>query len=161
MSDDAPYRASRADRCSRCATPLPSAENRQPRVCDRGCGEWLALAAVDEHLCPEMLSRDGGGMWWKPAPEAPPCPACGQAMTYVAAGESMYFRCPQHGLWFDKQRRAQVIRDFASEVSQHRRLREIVALLKRGDDESLRSLARIILNLDAQISELRREVARQ
>jgi hypothetical protein len=68
MSGDTPYRVSHAARCARCETPLPTNGLREPQLCDSGCGEWLSLAAVDEHLCPEVLDLAKGGAWWKPVP---------------------------------------------------------------------------------------------
>jgi hypothetical protein len=161
MSGNTPYRVSHAARCARCETPLPTTAPREPQVCDSGCGEWLSLAAVDEHLCPEVLDLAKGGAWWKPAHNTPPCTMCGQAMQAIKAAEGIFYRCAEHGLWFDKKRRDEVAHQLASQIAQHRQLREIVELLKRGDEASLRSFAQRFLSLEIQVAVLRREIARR
>ena len=161
MSGDTPYRVSHAARCPRCETPLPTTGPREPQVCDSGCGEWLSLAAVDEHLCPEVLALSKGGSWWKPVPNALPCAMCGQSMETITVAAGVFYRCSEHGLWFDKRRRDEVARQLASEIAQHRQLREIVDLLKRGDEASLRSFAKRFQSLEIQIAVLRREIARR
>lgn len=82
-------------------------------------------------------------------------------MTYVATAGVVIYRCSEHGVWFDKERRAEVTREFAGQIAQHRHLLEIVGLLKRGDDASFRSFARVIIDLETQIGELRREIERR
>jgi hypothetical protein len=158
MSSNTPYRVSHAARCARCEALLPTTGPREPQICDSGCGEWLSLAAVDEHLCPELLDLAKGGAWWKPAHNTPPCAMCGHAMQAIAAAEGVFYRCAEHGLWFDKKRRDEVARQVASQIAPHR---QIVELLKRGDEASLRSFAQRFLSLEIQVAVLRREIAQR
>jgi hypothetical protein len=82
-------------------------------------------------------------------------------MQAVTVASGVYHRCSEHGLWFDKKQRDDVSRQLASEVAQHRQLREIVEWLRRGDEASLRSFAQRFLSLETQVAVLRREIARR
>jgi hypothetical protein len=121
VSGYTPHRVADAARCCRCQTPLSFAGARQPQVCDHGCGEWLSLAAVDEHLFPQLLAPLGAG-WWKLAPTPPPCAICGNTMQAIAIAE-LFYRCPEHGIWFDKNHRDVIDRALAEEIAKHREAR--------------------------------------
>lgn len=155
-SPQSPYRVSDSVPCPRCSTSLPAGSQREPQACDRGCGEWLSLAAVDAHLCPEALEIRGA--WWKAAPNGPPCAACGQAMESIATSTTAFHRCPEHGLWFDKGERDHLNHQLLDKIQQHRKLRALVELLRGGDEAKLRAFARRFLDLEAQVAALRREV---
>ena len=112
-------------RCCRCETPLPLTGARQPQGCDHGCGEWLSIAAVDEHLCPQLLAPPGTG-WWKLAPAPPACAVCGNTMQTITIAK-LFHRCPKHGIWFDTSHRDTITRALVEDIAIHQEIRRMAA----------------------------------
>jgi hypothetical protein len=151
-----PYRTSNAESCPRCAAPLPVASDNEPRVCDRGCGEWLSLRAIDEHLCPEAIDVGNDRVFAKRIPSNVRCVQCGEAMAGVP--EASLFRCIEHGMWFDAGWRSRLSRGLDGEVARHKDVKATVALLRSGEESDLRVFVRRLLDLEDKVIELERRI---
>lgn len=109
--------ASVAYRCCRCSLPLRTAARSQPWPCDAGCGEWLTLEAIDEHLFPQLvlfIARE-------PSDDAPRCVFCDAALRSLLS--EPFHMCVDHGVWFDQDERKSFSRVLSAEIAKHRATR--------------------------------------
>lgn len=95
--------------CPRDRAPL--VEAGQTHRCETCDGAWIhedVLLAMLE----QRTSKVWGGLVWEPRPadKARPCAACGKAMQMVNLGNVELDRCADHGVWFDADELAALLR---------------------------------------------------
>jgi Zn-finger nucleic acid-binding protein len=158
MPGESPYRASPHVGCPRCHAALPAVESPDPQRCEQGCGQWWSRAAIDAHLCDDVLDSDGRGAWWKPPAGGLLCVICREDLVPIRIGAAELHRCAKHGVWLDRGHYQAVLDELADEIDRHRRLRELVGALQRQGESELRAFARRFLELEAQVAALRKRL---
>lgn len=151
--------------CPRCAASLAREPRGHAARCLDGCGDFIAAAGLPELFGEELAFARPSQMWWKASATA--CPSCKGAMRVLELGDARFYRCAEHGAWFDnnasplaetiaraRQHAAQLARAAKAELE---RVAE-GSLIDRDEDQAP-ELARRLLEAEATIARLREEIA--
>ena len=149
MSGD-PYRsavvATAGTICRVCNAIMVTEGERSPLVCPHGCGEWYGIEAIRDHLCLEILSdRSEAIEWSSEKRDKPRCVVCDKPTYHFQLKTGSYCCCSQHGVWFYKRDREQILKPFAAQIKHQQEymaeFNRILAVLQRGGDEAHRLIA--------------------
>lgn len=92
--------------CPSCKTPLTAHADRF--TCERCSGVFVENGALVE-----LMSTMRSNPWELTPAEGPPgprvCPVCAAAMTLERVETIELERCPQHGVWFDRDELADAL----------------------------------------------------
>lgn len=153
---DHPYRGDGGSlRCPRCGDGLLVAGSSF--VCGRDCGEWVAIASLDElelgHELGHELMLDRP-FAIKPIPT--PCPICDRTMVSRIWVNALFELCAPHGVWLDARFRAAFHMRVTAAIESEREVRELALRMTTETPEGRRELARRVLALERRMLALER-----
>jgi predicted RNA-binding Zn-ribbon protein involved in translation (DUF1610 family) len=134
--------------------------------CAKGCGELLSAAGLAALIKPGDLRLEDEPPRWNALTPPPSCPSCGRTMRLLLLERREVFRCPSHGIWFDRGGRAAFDRVHADALARtlelaawQRAMAADVDGVVRGDRAVVEGLLRRVAALEETVRLLRAQAA--